>query len=434
MCECVPGRLIFIRDREDQVARGVLASVQQGQIEGVSYQRSMDDVLAAGGHRFERGRSELHLLRVEPGLELWSAGELQSRYQSAFLGHVAVGDIQPKDYAWQTFTDPSRRLVAAPDFAVGFADSPTPGFEFDLPTHRTYMDLLNVPYARADGNGGRGVTVAVVDSGLEANAEIPADPASRSFHDDGNWTSTVDTNGHGTAVASVISDVAPESNLTVLKIGDRNPLSEWHLAAAMLYGVTADVMNLSVAYGLGSQTCSACGHQASGSARSAVFERVVTDVLDMNPHLIIVAAAGNQSRDQLDFPARFSNVVAVGAIDSRKNVAAYSNKGAKDQAGRVHKNLFFAPGGDGDEYIGTSTGADGKKKRWRGTSFAAPYVSAMLALHLSWCKTNLGTFPSVESALDPFRMTAKKSIPNYTEGVHGNGVIQGFRLVADEDT
>ncbi|WP_431236095.1 S8 family peptidase (plasmid) [Mycolicibacterium psychrotolerans] len=428
MCECIPGRLIFIRDREDQIAAGVLASVQQGEIEGVSYQRSMDDVLAAGGHRFDRGRSELHLLEVEPGLEVWSAGELQFRYQSAFLGHVAAGEIQAEDVVGHPFADPSRRLVAAPDFAVGFAGAPVTGFEFDVATRLAYSDLLGLRYAQAGGNEGRGVSIAVVDSGLDANAAIPAGPASRSFHDDANWTSIDDEYGHGTAVASVISDIAPESNLTVLKIGDRNPLSEWHLAAAMLYGVTADVMNLSVAYGLGPQACSVCGHQAAGSARSAVFERVVTDISNINPHLIIVAAAGNHSRDQLDFPARFSNVVAVGAINSQKNVATYSNKGAKDQTGRAHKNLFFAPGGDGDEYIGTSTRADGSETRWRGTSFAAPYVSAMLALHLSWCKANLGDLPSVESALKPFRMTAKKSIPDYTAGIHGNGVIQGFRV------
>lgn len=196
----------------------------------------------------------------------------------------------------------------------------------------------------------------------------------------------------------------------------------------MLYGATADVMNLSLAYSLDSQSCLAGGRLESGSARSAVFERVIADVSNSNPGLIVVAAAGNHNRDHLDFPARFSNVVAVGAIDSQRNVAAYSNKGAKDQSGGAHRNLFFAPGGDGDEYIGTTTSADGSEKRWRGTSFAAPYVSALLALHLSWCKTNLGTFPSVESTLDLFRMAADKSIPNDTEEAHGNGVIRIVRL------
>jgi len=56
--------------------------------------------------------------------------------------------------------------------------------------------------------------------------------------------------------------------------------------------------------------------------------------------VLLVAAAGNSGRGVVEFPANLANVLAVGAIDARKERASYSNTGTDLD--------FVAPGGDCD--------------------------------------------------------------------------------------
>jgi cell wall-associated protease len=294
----------------------------------------------------------------------------------------------------------------------------TQSFHFDAATHATYKNLLNVANPAQTGVG---VEVAVVDTGRDANAAFAAGAASRSFHDDTTTTCVDDTNGHGTAVASVISDVAPGAELTVLKIGDHDRMSEWNLAAAMLHGATADVINLSLGYSLRARDCQKCGRQQSHSARSAVFERLITDVLAINPEVIVVAAAGNRSLPQLDFPARFANVVAVGAVDSATAVAPYRNTGAINPRGAAHDRLYFAPGGGNGEFVGATIDPAGNGKDLEGTSFAAPYVSAMLAIYRQPVG---GVTPTASATLAHFRQHANITMNGYNPALHGNGLIR----------
>ena len=54
--------------------------------------------------------------------------------------------------------------------------------------------------------------------------------------------------------------------------------------------------------------------------------------------ITVVAAAGNDGRGAVSFPAALPNVIAVGALDGRKQKAPYSNFGAELD--------LVAPGGD----------------------------------------------------------------------------------------
>ncbi|MBV8348446.1 MAG: S8 family serine peptidase [Mycolicibacterium sp.] len=152
-----------------------------------------------------------------------------------------------------------------------------------------------------------------------------------------------------------------------------------------------------------------------------MFERVIDNVLQTNPEVIIVAAAGNRSLQLVDFPARFSNVVAVGAIDSLKHVASYSNTGAIDQSGSPHSRLYFAPGGGNGEFVGNTITAAGKKTDHEGTSFAAPYVSALAAIHL---EAGGGARPTANATLAHFQNHADTTINGYNASTHGNGLIR----------
>jgi len=85
---------------------------------------------------------------------------------------------------------------------------------------------------------------------------------------------------------------------------------------------------------------------------------------------VLVAAAGNNNTDDLVFPASYEQVIAVSAIDQNDLKAEFSNFG-----GYVD---FCAPGVNI-----ASTGNDGNWYMGNGTSFAAPFVSGLIALMLS---------------------------------------------------
>jgi serine protease len=106
----------------------------------------------------------------------------------------------------------------------------------------------------------------------------------------------------------------------------------------------------------------------------------------------VVAAAGNDGEDSVSFPASYASVIAVGAVDGRKQRAPYSNYGSALDV--------VAPGGDLDRNDDNDQYPDGVLQQTfsptrarlegrydvfgyffvEGTSEATPHVAAIAAL------------------------------------------------------
>jgi subtilisin family serine protease len=239
--------------------------------------------------------------------------------------------------------------------------------------HDQYLQMLNT---RAATSNGSGAVIAVIDSGFEKAGVLSG------FLDlvEPNNKNEKDILGHGTAMASIIKDIAPGATLYVVRMADQGPdVSDAMLGiAAGSFHYQADIINLSFGLPEG-KTCSLCGAQAAGSS---VFRRFLASLSGkamaaMGPP-VLVAATGNDGRTNgFDSPARWDFTLAVGSINKTQTRSSFSNYGTK-----FHDRYIMMPGGE--EQQGAITEWIGEASyKCAGTSAAAAYASGVLALYMS---------------------------------------------------
>jgi hypothetical protein len=167
---------------------------------------------------------------------------------------------------------------------------------------------------------------------------------------------------HSTAVLSILMDTYSQGssqplNISVAEIfeqrdtGVTSSLLATVRALDWLIGQGATVINMSLQ-----------------SQENAVFARILDRVAETGT--IMVAAAGNQSQgNAINYPAAHPKVIAVTAIDAYQNVSPYAVRGDYVD--------FAAPGLNVP--IATLQGTG----RGSGTSYAAPFVTSVVALTLA---------------------------------------------------
>lgn len=232
------------------------------------------------------------------------------------------------------------------------------------------MDRINAEAAWDVTMGDPGVTIAVVDTGVELRHPDMKGQflAGYNLVSDTNEP-PLDDLGHGAAVAGIIGAIpnngegiaglAPGCKILPIKTcrfgrGDFSTIIEGIVTAAE-HG--ADVLNVS-----------------SGNPEpSEALKRAVELALSKN--VVVVAAAGNEGKDKKQYPAAFPGVIAVGSTDEQDQRAATSNYG--------DWLTVMAPGSKIQTTATTIPVQAGAPYRYTvasGTSFAAPLVSALCGL------------------------------------------------------
>lgn len=212
---------------------------------------------------------------------------------------------------------------------------------------------------------GERIRIGIVDTGVDfAHADIKPS-LSRGINLLQRHALPIDDNGHGTHIAGTIAasnklsgirGVAPAASLFPVKAFDREGSAYVSDIIAAIHWCIAEQMNIiNMSFGM--------------SQYSAALHYAVKAALRRN--VIIVASSGNSGkRRQIDYPARFPQTIAVGAINRNRRIAAFSNRNSAIDV--------YAPG----EAI-YSTWIGGKYNELNGTSMAAAHVSGVAALLMS---------------------------------------------------
>lgn len=291
----------------------------------------------------------------------------------------------------------ARAVSATPEVIAQLTQDPTVDLIWpDLPVHAWLDDavpLVHVPRVWESGFTGRGVRVAVLDTGIDPGHPDFAGRISvyRDFVDPAASGPARDPNGHGTHVAGIIAGsgdasdgrwrgVAPDADLIIARVLDAAGNGQTSIVMAGLEWAVqqgAQIINIS----LGGPPFPSDGTDALSTLCNAAVDHGV----------VVCVAAGNTGPNghTIGAPSAAEKVITVGATDGdpaarTDRVAFFSSRGPTAD-GRAKPDLCFPGSGIvAPRAAGTDLGeaVNARYASLSGTSQATPMAAGTAALLL----------------------------------------------------
>lgn len=322
-------------------------------------------------------------------------------------------------------------LVAAPAAVLGTA-TPAAAAQCQVGTTQYYPDVsptlvqLGVPQAWTLAKG-RGVTVAVVDSGVNTdNAHFPDGVVldGTSFVPGDTTAGRTDVTGHGTAVAGIIAarglqgsgmiGVAPEARILPVRVFSRTAeeaqpgdlvLSGSSIAQGIRWAVEngADVINVSL---------------SAPTTNTAVPEIESALALAQRRDVVVVASSGDttgQDTTEKRYPAAGRGVIGVAATNAEGVVDDYSVHGESVDVSAPGAAVLVTFHGNGDCLTGETPL----------TSWAAPYVAGLAAQLRE-------RYPEESAEQITYRITstAERPVAGQRDDEQGWGLIRPYEALS----
>jgi len=253
-------------------------------------------------------------------------------------------------------TDIIEKIVEHKEDEVGIMISyPYPDFDPDNENIDWGVSAINAPTAWSAGYTGKGIKLAIIDTGVAYNHIDLKDRYIAGYNAITGSDDPLDDHGHGTWCAGIAcasandigyKGVAPEVDLYAAKVLSARGGGTWADVAAGIDWATqqgVDVISMSLGGTMPDETVeNAC---ANAWARG----------------IVIVVAAGNNGPGMgtVTYPAKYSSCMAVAAIDYQKYVAWFSSRGAEVEIAAPGVGVTGCwPGrhldmyGDGQHFVG----------------------------------------------------------------------------------
>lgn len=256
------------------------------------------------------------------------------------------------------------------------------------------LDAVHLPQAIENTDI---VRTAVLDSGVSYSSDLDI-KENISINDVGNTVNVIfdDATGHGTGIAGIIGakdnekgirGIHPEAEIYSIRILDENNQATLSQAVAGIYQAIESGCNiLNMSFGT--------------SVNSEILHEAIRAAYDAG--MLLIAAAGNQEGEPVEYPAAYEEVMAVGATDTTGNKRSDTSDGTEIE--------IFAPG----TQVPTS-GLFGGTLIVEGTSIAAAQVSG--AASLLWAKDKTKSAGFIRSLLKNTAQTIENP------GISGAGLL-----------
>jgi thermitase len=288
-------------------------------------------------------------------------GAAAQSYHDALRVSVLRVDPAKRDEIQKSLEDSGLFDFVEPDYLAQVSTTPTDPL---------YSSQWHLPKIQADSawsitTGSTGVTIAMIDSGVDTTHPDLASKIVGGWNFLTNSSTIVDTMGHGTQTAGTaaaignngvgVSGVVWQNPIMPLVVVDSTGNASYsNIASAITYAANhgARIVNISI----------------GGSSASSTLQSAVTYAWNLGT--VVFASSGNGGINAPYYPAGCQYAVAVGATDSNDQWVSFSNYG--------NFLSLVAPGIN--IYTTTAGGGYGANS---GTSFSSPIAAGVGALVLS---------------------------------------------------
>lgn len=202
------------------------------------------------------------------------------------------------------------------------------------------------------------IKIAIIDTGINNHKEFRID-GGISFTDSSYNT---DNNGHGTHMAGIIKannnnggirGINPNCKIYSVKAVNKNQKGSYeNIIKGINWSIQNDMDIILMSFG--------------GTTKSKKLKKAIDHAYSRNIYLISSAGNTGLKGNYVTYPARYNNVLAVGAIDKEENkwIGSVGNK-----------SIIMAPG---KNIVSTINTKDYKKAS--GTSMAAAHIAGLVSI------------------------------------------------------
>lgn len=258
------------------------------------------------------------------------------------------------------------------------------------------------------------VRVAVVDTGISLNHPDLKNNIKGGYNAIRPGYSANDDNGHGSHVAGIIAAV--DNEIGVIGVGPKIDLYAVKVLNRNGSGYLSDIIE-------GLDWCIANGIQVINmSLGTPTYNKSFEDAIKKVDAAGItqVAAAGNSGpyNNTVNYPAKFSEVIAVSAIDNTNTIASFSSRGQEVALTAPGVSIY-------------STYKNTGYKTLSGTSMASPHVAgvAALVLDVKSCDYNLDGICAPQEVREKLQNSVEDLGALGKDDLYGYGLIKADKAI-----